>query len=227
MNIRICYVYPANCGEHFTELAIRFVESYYQNPPNAVHDSIIVLNGTRLNSEIVCLFSPLQNVTFLERSNDGYDIGAYQEAAEKFPSDMMVFFGASTYLKSPGWLTRMGQAFMRHGPTLYGVMGHRGNLACGVHPHIRTTGFWCPTDLMNRYPHRITRPEQRYGFEHGANCFANWVKAQGLKIWVVAANGSTYPEPEWDNVPNGFHKGTQDNLMCGDRLTAPPFHPCM
>lgn len=226
MKISVCYIYPANSGSQYTDMAARFIESYYENPPGLPHETIVVLNDARKTPAIECLFSPLQNVTFLERGNEGFDCGGHQDAAARFPSDMMVFFGSSSYLRIPGWLSRMAQAFVRHGPTLYGVMGHKGDKVRGIHPHVRSTGFWCPSELMNRYPQRITRADQRYGFEHGPSCFANWVKARGLKVWVVDASGTAYAERDWDNIPGGFHKSNQYNLMCGDRLTEIPYHHC-
>ncbi len=218
----IVYVYPASVSPHFTDLAIRFVESYNSNPPGLPHETIIALNASRKNAEIECLFSSLPNVTFLERSNDAFDIGAYQESAARFPSEMMVFFGGSAYLKHPGWLIHMTKAFERHG-AIVGTMGNRGSNH--VHPHVRTTGFITSAELMNRYPDRIVRTDQRYGWEHGPNCFCNWLKAQGLQPWIVDARGSTYAEQDWDNIKEGFHRGTQSNLLIGDRLSCPPFHP--
>lgn len=224
MRVSITYVYPGAISGHYTDLAIRFVESYNANPPGIPHESIIVLNSTKQSSETSCLFSSLPDVTFLERGNDGYDIGGYQDASMRYPADMMAFFGASSYLRKPNWLFKMNSAFVRQGDALYGVMGHKGNMACQVHPHIRTTGFWCSSNLMNRYPHRITRADQRYGFEHGPECLTNWVKSQGLKVWVVDSGGRAYGQADWDSVPGGYHKGHQEGLMCGDRLTCPPFH---
>jgi len=225
VKISIVYIHPASAGEHFTDLAVRFVDSYNQFPPGVTHNTIIALNDTKPTAEIACLFSSLPNVTLMERSNAGYDCGGYQDAAARFPADLMVFFGASSYLRKPNWLAMMALAYVQNGDGLYGVMGHRGNMACRVHPHIRTTGFWCSASLMNNYPHRITRADQRYGFEHGPECLTNWVKSQRLGVWVVDARGKVYDEPHWDEVPGGMHKGNQDGLMCGDRHTCPPFHP--
>lgn len=205
-------------------MAIRFIQSYNENPPGVLHDTIVVLNATKQNSEIECLFSSLPNVTFLERGNDGYDIGGYEEAARTFPSDLMVFFGSSAYLKRPGWLLRFAQARQRHGDTLYGTHGHQG--APGVHPHVRTTGFAISTNLLNQYPHKATRPEHRYPWEHGPDCLCAWIKRRGLGVWVVAGDGE-YRLEVCNTIPNGFHSGNQSNLLAGDRLTAPPFHPCM
>ncbi len=214
---RIVYIFHG--AEHY---ALRFLTSYHDNPPGIEHESIVVLNGVPETEEIRCLFSSLRNVRFLERDNSGMDIGGYQDAAAQFPCELMVFLGGSSYFKGTGWLLRMEQAFQKRGPGLFGVMGHKG--CNNVWPHVRTTGFWTQTDLMNAYPHRVTRADQRYNFEHGQDCFANWIKARGLKTWVVTWLRE-HLEPEWDSIENGFHRGNQSALLCGDRLTCPPFYP--
>lgn len=225
MTVSITYIYPANAGPQFTDYALRFVKSYNENPPAVRHDSIIVLNGAKRTSEIECLFSALQNVKFLEHDNSGYDIGGFQEASQRFPSDLMAFFGASTYFKGPGWLLRMLQAKIKHGEALYGVMGNRGETyPRKVYPHVRTTGFWLSTELMNKHPVRVTRPEQRYEYEHGRTGLTSWVYQQRLKVFVVSWSGE-YEWKDWDNIPNGYHKNNQSALLCGDHLAEPPYHP--
>lgn len=220
MTVAIVYIFPANAGEQYTQHAIRFIQSYIANPPGIAHESIIVLNGASRCTEIECLFSSLQNVRILEHDNSGYDIGAYQKAAAEVPADLMMFFGSTAYLKRPGWLLRMLQARMKHGDTLYGTHGNRG--AGGVQPHVRTTGFAISTSLLNQYPHRATRPEHRYEWEHGTTCLCSWIKKRGLIPWIVAGDGD-YQWEQWDLIPNGFHRGNQSNLLCGDRMTLIPY----
>lgn len=219
--ISVVYIYPANAGEKYTQYALRFIQSYNDNPPAVDHQTIVVLNAATVTTEIECMFSSLRNVTFLERDGSAMDIGGYQDAALRFPCDIMAFFGSSTYFKGPGWLLRMYQAYLKHGPALYGSMGNRGN-SNGVHPHLRTTGFWCAPSVVNEHPNRVTRNDQRYPYEHGPNCLTSWVKSQGLRPYVVTWD-SEYLEPQWDEIQNGFHRGDQSALLCGDRLTENPF----
>ena len=224
MRVSILYNFPALAGDQHVQWALRFIQSYNEHPPGMVHDTIVTLNCAPLTPEITCMFSSLQNATFLERPNgEAQDIGAYQEAAARFPCDLMVFFGGSSYLRGKGWLVRMVQAFMKHGPGAYGCHGNRGDKNGRVSPHLRTTGWWTTPALMNRYPHRITKNEQRYAFEHGPNCFFNWVKSQKLPVLVVSWTAEHKWE-DWDSFPNGYHRGDQSALLCGDRLTTSPYY---
>ena len=222
MRIEIVYVFPANAGELFAAYAWRFLQSYLAFPPGMEHGTTIVCNGASPSNDLYAIFKMMPNVRFFEHDNSGYDIGAFQHVAREVPCDMMVFFGSSAYLQGGGWLVRMAVSYQRHGRALYGVMGNRG--VGSTHPHIRTTGFWMPPSLLNEYPIKITRPEQRYQFEHGENCLTTWVTAKGLQCWVVGWSGE-YLWADWDNIPNGFHRGNQSDLLSGDRLTEAPFYP--
>ena len=224
MKIAVVYVCPLDAGEQHVTYALRFLQSYNANPPASDHISVIALNGTRLSSEVECLFSCLPNLKFIEHDDSGWDIGAYQRAAKEVPCDLMVFLGGSTYFKRAGWLQRMALSFQHRGRAIYGCMGNRGDAKVNVQPHIRTTGFWMPPDLMNNYPLRCTENSQRYGIEHGPECLTTWVTRQGLKAWVVTWNGD-YLWAQSDEIENGFHRGNQSALLVGDRLTEPPYYP--
>jgi hypothetical protein len=182
------------------------------------------MNGSRATSEAVCLFSSMQSCRFLEHDNSGYDIGAFQHASRNDSCDMMVFFGSSAYLKKAGWLKRMADTFDRLGDNLYGTHGNSGVARVGVSPHIRTTGFFVSPKLLNSYPQTVRSKCQRYEFEHGQDCLTSWCYRQGKRVYVVTWSGE-YELPQWDSIPNGYHNGNQSDLLCGDRLTEPPYHP--
>lgn len=220
LRIEIVYIFPA--GPHYLQLAWRFLNSYHQHPPQLAHDTVLVCNGWSPDESLE-LFKTLPNMRTLQHDNSGYDIGGYQAAAQSSNADMQVFLAASAYCRKTGWLVRMASAFEQLGSAnLYGSCGNLGDGA--VQPHLRTTGFWCSPVLMNRYPHRVTRPDQRYPFEHGLNCFTGWVRNQGLRVFVVDWEG-TWEYPQWNDSPNGFHRGSQSALLVGDRLTEPPYYP--
>lgn len=223
VKIALVYVFAGAAGPQYDDYALRFLNSYHANPPGIEHDSVVVLNGTKQTGEIACLFSPLRHCSFLTHDNSGYDIGAFQLAAKETPCDLMVFFGASTFFHRPGWLIRMANAFNQLGNAQYGAMGNQGVSIHNVWPHVRTTAFWMNPKLMNEYPHRVTRADQRYAFEHSATCLTEWLKQRGIRSWVVTWE-SILPCHQCDSDPNGFHHGNQRNLLAGDRLCEPPYY---
>lgn len=224
MTSGIVYIYPAASDQSHTDYALRFIQSYHDNPPGYDHETIVVLNGARRSSEITCMFSSLRNLRFVEHDDSGWDIGGYQAAAAVASCDILVFLGGSTYIKAPAWMKRVVESVQRRGRALYGTMGNQGNVPVGVYPHIRTTGFWMPRELFNAYPIKVRRKEDRYPFEHGPNCLTKWVTKQGLKAYVVT-RFAEYEQRQWNDDPNGFHRGNQSAMLFGDRLTCPPFFP--
>jgi len=224
MTAEIVYVFPLN-SQHYLEYALRFIASYLDSPPMIDHQTTIVFNNGSPGNDDTALFCLFPNVKFLTDCQRGYDIGAYQLAASQSNASLIAFFGASTYFKRQGWLLRMARAFQDFGNAQYGVMGNRGDARVNVQPHIRTTGFWMAPDLMRSYPVKINSPEQRHPFEHGQNCFTTWVKNRGLRN-LIATWDAVYPWELWDEVPNGFHRGDQSGLLCGDRISEPPYYHC-
>ena len=219
LSIEVVYVYPM-VGDYSSQ-ARAFANSYLSNEPCAEHITTVVCNGGSPNQQAVELFSKFPGIRFIEHDNSGYDIGAFQRASSQSTADMIVFFGTSAYVRRKGWLQRMAQVFASYGQGQYGAMGNRGNFQ-SVFPHIRTTGFWTTPDLFNSYPTKITKPEQRFPFEHGPHCFTSWVTKKGFNSWVVTYSG-IYLWENWD-CPNGFHNGSQSELLCGDKITRPPYY---
>jgi len=129
MKIAMVYVYAGTMGQKYDDYAQRFVQCYHDFPPGIEHDSIVMLNGVRETSEIACMFSPLPNLSLIMHDNSGFDIGAFQHAAKVVPCDMILFFGASTFMRRAGWLLRMVEAYQKHGPGQYGRWG--AGLNCG------------------------------------------------------------------------------------------------
>ena len=223
MRVICVYVYPLNGNHGYLEMAMRFLTSYHEYPAGMDHELLVVCNGAPITDETRFLFDSVPNCRYLAHDNSGQDIGAYQAAARVNPCDLMVFFGANAYIRGPGWLARMAQARERHGDTLYGTTANRG--FGHVQPHIRTTGFFLSTALFNEYPFQITRLDQRYNFEHSQASLTSWIKGRKLIPWLVHWDRELQ-ERNWDDGPGGYHQGDQFNLLCGDRLTMPPYHYC-
>jgi hypothetical protein len=225
--IVLTYVYPQNGHGGFSTKALEFSLSYQRNPPGMDHETLIVCNGAPATQPSKDLFNALPNASFIDHDNSGWDIGAFQLAARVTPCDMMVFFSSHTYFRKPGWLLRMWETYLALGDTLYGSTGNQGDLRVNVHPHIRTTGFWCSPELLNQHPYRVTQVGgggQRYEFEHGANCLTNFVKQTGRTPWVVAWD-TIRSVDECNSIPGGFHNGDQYNVLVGDRLCKIPYGP--
>ena len=226
--IALVYVYVNNGHGGFSTKALEFSQSYERNPPGFDHETIIVCNGAPATQPSKDLFNALPNVRFIDHDNSGWDIGAFQLAARTVPCELMVFFSAHTYFRRPGWLKRMVEVTGQLGDTLYGAMGNQGDLRFNVHPHIRTTGFWCSPQLINAHPYRVTQGGgggQRYHYEHGENCLSNFAKQNGRQPWVVGFD-SILPLEQCDSMVGGYHQGNQEQLLVGDRMSSPPYFHC-
>lgn len=224
--IVLVYVYAMGGAAGYREKANYFVRSYLENPPGFEHETRVVCNGIGVNSDAEALFKDLPNCSFMNHDDSGWDIGAYQLAAKHVPADLMIFCGGHTYFRKPGWLLRIWEVFEAHGYALYGATGNQGARGSGVHPHVRTTGFWCPPKLLNAYPYQVTQPGgggQRYEMEHGQTCLSNWAQSQQIQRLIVGWH-HVLPLEQCDSMPNGYHQGDQSNVLIGDRMTAPPFH---
>lgn len=219
-DVAIIYIFP-KAGTKWINYAKRFASRYRQFFPKIPHKLIVVSNGGPPSPAMQEVFNGIQ-ATWLPFSNSGWDIGAYQHCAKIIPCDIMVCFGASVYFRRHGWLDRMVDAVDKYGVALYGAMGHMGAKPT-VWPHLRTTGFWFHPNLLNAYPKVITTVGERYEFEHGRTSFSEWCKSNGIPRLVVAFDG-IYDYAMWNRIPNGYHRGDQSNLLCGDRLTEPPYY---
>ncbi len=225
MKVSIVYIFPENGGNGHLDRAINFVLGYQCFPPGHDHDTVIICNGGKANEEVRFLFDSLPNVRLIEHDDSGFDIGGFQKAAKEHPCDLMVFFGGNTYFRRAGWLARMVQVYEIYGDGLYGCTGNQGDSRFNVFPHVRTTGWWTNPKWVNLHPLRVTDNSQRYPYEHGAHGISTWMLREGRHVWVAGWN-DVRPLHDCDAMPEGFHKGTQANLLVGDRLTAPPYHSC-
>ena len=226
MKITLVYCYPLNGKNNFAPHAHEFVASYQRHPPGHEHDTLVVCNGEPASDTSKALFNPLPNVSFIDHDNSGWDIGAFQLAAKQSDADMMLFCGSYTYFRKPGWLLRMREVFEQFGSALYGCTGNQGDPNCGVFPHVRTTGFWCDPKLLASYPLKVTQAGtggERYKMEHGQDCFTGWVVRLGKQALIVGWD-CVHEVTSCNAIPNGYHQGNQENLLVGDRLTAPPYY---
>ncbi len=196
MRIAIVYIFPQVGVDKYTPFARRFVDSYLENPPGvADHQVHVFVNGgvpgplhTRLFNPLTCVFHPSNNF--------GKDIGAFQVAAHTIPCDLLVCFGAHIYFPRAGWLDYMVRAYQDNGPALYGnYCFHQPT------PHVRTTNFWLPPQLLASYPHQVS-DGNRYEFEHGiTGSIVRHVLGLGYPALQLTWTG-VYAMTDWHHITN-------------------------
>lgn len=190
MLIAVIYVYPNLLHRVFNPLAKRFTQTYCDHPSATDHELYVAVNGGgEPTASQRALFHPLVPKFFLH-DNSARDIGAYLVAAQTIDCDLLVCLGAPLRINRDGWLDRINQAYQDNGPGLYGFWAFS-----TPSPHIRTTAFFCPPQLLNSYPHPVTTAD-RYGFEHGQQSITRWCMKQGLPVLQITWSG-VYAEPDW------------------------------
>lgn len=219
--MRIAVVVCAPRGDSHLQWLWRFLNSYAQFPAMVPHDLVLLTDPGETDglADVASVF----HASIFQSEAPGLDISRYQAFCQQSAHDMVFFCGGTSYCRYPGWLLIAATSFKRNGPqNLYGAMGNNG--VGGVAPHIRTTGFWCAPSLINSHPFRVTKPAQRYHYEHGnPDCLTCWTRANMRRAIVVDAEGE-HEWPYFNDSPNGYQRGTQAALLIGDRLTEPPFY---
>lgn len=203
MKVAVCYVYPLVNPFLYQPLALRFRQTYQFVPSGYPHELHLLFNGGQPNEAALRSLGDLSYQPHYY-NNQGWDIGAYQKAAEDIPCDLMVCLGAPVHFHKPDWLLYMAHAYILNGPALYGCWAY-----LAPNWHVRTTCFWFPPDLLKAYPHTITSSRaSRYEFEHGNNSITRFTLSAGMECWMVTRSG-TYPFSQWqDHAP-----GPDDSLV--------------
>jgi hypothetical protein len=207
MKVCLTYILPQiNAARVYEPLARRFAESYVRNPPGLEpHEIVVISNGGPIQERQKRLFGPLP-CRWIEHSNLGRDLGGFQLAAEKVPADLMIFFGSHITFTRSGWLDRIVEVFLDNGPGMYAPWGFYQPA-----PHLRTTAFWMPSELMRAFPTWIG-DRQRYEAEHGSNSFTLWCQRLGYPTIQVT----------WDKVldQNHWEHCTRENTLFLDQHCA-------
>lgn len=194
MKTVLCYVFPNLNPVLYEPMARRFVRSYQEFPPGETeHDLVVVSNGSPITRPQRRIFEPLP-AQFRDHNNYGKDIGAFMSVAIESPADLLVCFGSHINFHRAGWLDRMLNAYLDLGPGLYGCWGFHEPA-----PHIRTTSFWLPPELLSAYPWPVDNPH-RYNFEHGpTQSILRWTQQNGLPVVMVGWSRS-YIFPEFTHL---------------------------
>lgn len=201
MEVAIAYVLPNLLLDTYVPSARRFVRSYTDYPPGSYpHDIHIIINGPDPTQPLKKLFEPIP-VQFIQHNNWAKDIGAFMLAAQLIACDLLVCLGSHIHFHRGGWLDRMMDVYLENGPGLYGCWGYDAPA-----PHIRTTAFWLPPDLLYSYPHPMA-DDKRYSFEHGRKeSILRWALDCGFPVGMVGWTRALF-------YPNFDHQPAEECLM--------------
>lgn len=207
MKIALIYI-SVTGGPISHEYASKFLATYDAFPPGEQHDLIIACNGGPPSYEVGAMFS-LFPCKLWPRNNEGWDIGAYIEAA-KGPaaySDLMICMGESVYFTKKGWLSRIVECASQFGPGMYGVFSSN-----AVRTHLNTSAFATSPELLLTYPRRVVTRADRYEFEHGETAYWRRMMATGRPAKLVTWDGFWNPE-QWRKPNNILWRGDQSNML--------------
>jgi len=204
VKVDICYIVVSG-GSKTLHYATRFIASHHAYPPIEEHRLLAICNGGTISSDLKAVFPGSRIV----RSNDGYDIGGYIDAANGVcsDSDLMVCLGESVHFHRAGWLIPIVSAWKSFGPGMYGMLSS--NL---VRPHLQTTAFATSPKFLREFPRKIVTKDDRYGFEHGQHSFMNWLEMRGYPVNLVTFDG-VYSKDFWRTPQNINWTGDQSNCL--------------
>ena len=208
MNVVLAYI--AVCGGPITDdYVARFVTTWREYPPGTDHDTLVIGNGGPLSTSVNLMLSQMGARMFI-RSNEGWDIGGYLEAARGPCAhyDAMLCCGESVYFHRAGWLLRLCEAWSRNGAGMYSPFSSN-----AVRAHLNTTAFFCSPKLLQHYPKHVYDRWTRYEFEHGERALWRRANEQKMPVRLVTWDGEWEPF-RWRMPRNILWRGDQTNLLC-------------
>lgn len=207
--MKIVVAYIAVCNGPITEdYVARFVTTWREYPPGADHDTVVISNGGPTSTTSSLMLGEM-NARMFVRSNDGWDVQGYVEAARSpcAKYDAMLCLGESNYFHRAGWLARLVQAWEKHGPGMYGPYSSN-----AVRAHLNTTAFFTSPAILCQYPRRVSNRQDRYEFEHGEWALWRRVAQRGMPVRLVTWDGEWEPE-RWRSPRNILWRGDQSNCL--------------
>jgi hypothetical protein len=197
----IAYVHPPG---HEVQ-AERFIATFTEFGPERPYRMTVILNGIPFSPAVEALFRPLTHQFFFH-DDTGWDIGAYRAFAAVNDGPIL-FCGGYTHFRRAGWLRRLGQAWDRFGPGMYGT-----SASYEVRPHLNTTGFLTCAELLRAYPYPSVTKDERYAFEHGPNAYHVFLAREKWPVKLVTWDG-IWDMADWRKPPNIFRRGDQSNML--------------
>lgn len=208
--MRIVVAYITVTGGSRTDIySARFASSYMAFPPGVEHETIVICNGGPPTQQIGVILAGLPNLRFFPRSNSGWDIAGYVEAA-KGPAkdaDMIVCLGESVYFHRAEWLRRLADVWYEFGEGMYGIFASH-----VVRAHLNTTAFVTSPKILADYPARVENRNDRYEFEHGRMALWRILNMEGKPTMLVTWDG-VWPPGQWRQPVNILWRGDQTNCL--------------
>ena len=206
----LIYVHPTFSID-YDNVARRFVDTYKRFPAGTAHNLWVVCNGGNPSPQQKAIYDGLKPMFFV-RDNTGFDIGAFIEASEAIVQaglqcEFAMYCGANTHFKRAGWLARLEQSWNANGKGVYGVTASN-----EIRPHLNTSSFIAPPDLVAEYPYDVTCMEDRYHFEWGENSLIRIAMKRGMPVRLVTWDGE-FPPEFFRSAPNGYRNGDQSGCL--------------
>ena len=201
-----------------------FIESYREFPDATPHDLLIVFKGFRQRGSKKDYYRSLDGIPFaeVEKSDIGFDIGAFRKACERFVYSHYLFLGSFCRILCENYLTNLLHC-LSTAPRA-GLVGPSGSWEQGASTpfpnyHIRTSAFLISRNVLTkvRWPVVFTKYDA-YEFEHGSRGLSRQIIGLGLNLYVVRADGRWCTKEEWPHSC-GFRSGQQEQLMVADKQT--------
>lgn len=151
---KVAVVYLARRAEGIAPIK-RFVGSYLEHPACVGHDLVVVYKGFGQAPDLAdakAVFAPIAHMG-IEIPDDGFDIGAYFEAARRLTHDHICFMNTFTEIEVDGWLASLHQNLLFPGVGMVGVMGSYESLLSSV--SLLRKVIWLCNDVAIRYDEKI------------------------------------------------------------------------
>lgn len=205
-SVTLIYIHVPGDEQHW-KYAREFVETYGKFQPQYHHKTVVVCQGKPATPLVRGLFKMMPNLRYFEHDDSGWDIGAFIAASREISDDCVVCLGGSAHFKRDGWLKRIAESWQKHGAGFYGATPTH-----EVSPHLCTSGFWCPPEVLSSYPIKVVNRVTRYDFEHGPNACWKMVAHNGLPVKLVTWDGE-FDWQDWRKPPNIYRRGDQSNAL--------------
>jgi hypothetical protein len=206
----------------------RFLDSYRTHPAGLPHDLVLLCKGfadpadqARVEADFAGLASRTLTV-----GDEGFDLGAYREAARRLDHARVLFLNGWSEILSEDWLLKLTLNLDRPGIGLVGCTGCYEVLRIDrrfgpfPNPHVRSNGF-----LMDRGLFLEAIGERPIGtkldaflIESGPDSITRRVVGRGLGALLVGRDGRGFPPRLWPRSRT-FRLGLRDNLMVADNQT--------